>query len=274
MMKFEKSGYIIEISVTLYVKPKDDAVYNAAKNLLFAKSPKHFKIDHETSNNFYEDKKNDKLISVFKEIPKPLKELTLNHKSIIIKWRRVNELSSVSEKTCNVLFYFIPGFGLKDFLIEILSDLIKKFQGDIPDFLNTEVFGNGLDMIEENKLLMNIFQYGNLQSDLLPLRIILESLITYLMSKEYEIRDSYDHIVKAYEFNYENQLKIMVIWGEKLTLKTYKTMLEQLNYIITNDVLSEPPNDSLIALIPGYLNYNINSNNDELPPSYGSSIMQ
>ncbi|CCH42469.1 hypothetical protein BN7_2014 [Wickerhamomyces ciferrii] len=126
-------------------------------------------------------------------------------------------------------------------------------------------------MIEENKLLINIFQEH--QNETLPLRIMLESLITYLLSKEYEKRGSYDHLVKAYEFNYQDQLKLMVIWGEKLTWRNKELMLEELNHIITNDVLSETQNKKVIALIPGYLNYNINGTNDELPPSYGSSVM-
>ncbi|CCH46856.1 hypothetical protein BN7_6458 [Wickerhamomyces ciferrii] len=283
-MIIEKSGYRIEISAELYVKPKHRAAEHIGiDNLLLAKSPKHFKIDHETFNNFYIDKKKHKLISIYKEIPEPSKELILNHKRIVIKWRKVNESSksifgsSGPKKTCQVEFYLIPGYNdsLEDFLINILSDLNRNFENniDIPAFLNTESFGNGLDIIEEKKFLMNIFHEK--KNDPLPLGIILKSLISYIMSKEYDMFDSYDHLVKAYEFNYANQLKLMVIWGENIkTFKTYKIILEQLNYMISNDLMSESPNDCLITLIPGYLNYNINGNNDELPPSYGSSVLK
>ncbi|CCH45181.1 hypothetical protein BN7_4762 [Wickerhamomyces ciferrii] len=272
-MIIEKAGYRIEIYPKLYVyKPKHE--YSKANNILLAKSPKHFKLDHETFNNFHKDKVNNKLISVYKEVPKPSKELTLNHKSILIKWRKINESTLVPKRMCDVSFYLMPGYDLKDCLVEILFNLIKNFQSDIPDFLYTESFGNGLDMIEENKLLMNIYQPEKYTDLNLPLRIIIESLITFLMSDEYEKRGSFDHIVKAYEFNYQDQLKIMAIWGEEFTLQNYEFILQQLNYMISNDVLSEPHNQGIITLIPGYLNYNINSNNDELPPSYESSVLK
>ncbi|CCH42755.1 hypothetical protein BN7_2299 [Wickerhamomyces ciferrii] len=275
-MIIQKSGYIIEIFAGSYEKLRSRQLSKSkhsilANNLLLAKSPKHFKLEHETFNSFYKDKDNNKLINVLEEIPKPLKELTLNYKYISMEWRKVNESSVQSYK---VEFYSIPGYDPKDLSIEVLSSLIKNCHGDIPEFLNTELFGSGLDMIEKNKLYINILQVQNHNIDsYLPLRTLLESLVTYLMSDEYEIHGSYDHIVKAYEFNYKDQLKIMVCWGEKITLQNYQLILEHLNYMISNDLLSEPHNKRLIALIPGYLNYNINGNNDELPPSYGSSVM-
>ncbi|CCH45190.1 hypothetical protein BN7_4771 [Wickerhamomyces ciferrii] len=275
-MKIEKySEYIIEISAELYDPTSYRYVGNIARhdepnNLLIAKSPKNFKLNHETFNNLSRDKAEKKLARVFKKFPKPVRELSLIYKSIEINWQNVDECM---ESTCKCQFFLMPGYDLKDCLIEILSNLIKNFQSDIPDFLNTECFGNGLEMVRENKLLMIITHED--EDDQLPLRIILESLISYVLSDEYEEeiipeQSSYDHEVKAYEFNYQDQLKLMVIWGEKAE----QVMLEQLNYMISNDVLSEPSNANVITLIPSYLNYNVSNHNDELPPSYGSSVLK
>ncbi|CCH46857.1 hypothetical protein BN7_6459 [Wickerhamomyces ciferrii] len=284
-MFFKKSGYRININVKSYENPKIfGRLRREPNNLLIAKTPKNFKIKHKTFKDFNKDKSKKKLVQSFKEFPNPIRELSLNYKLIEIKWERdfykykvYGPERYIEYSTCRCLFFSTPGYNnLQYSLIELFSNLTENFQRGIPAFLNTECFGNGLDMIEDHKVLMKIIHEE--KNSQIPLKIIFESLLTYILSEEYEsliLNDNlYDHKVKAYEFNYQNQLKIMTIWGEKLTSRNEKVMLEQLNYMISNDVLSEPPKNSTMTLIPGYLNYNVSKRNDKLPPSYGLSIMK